>query len=439
MPGGRAPVAIVGAGLAGLKCALELQDFGVHFQIYEASDGVGGRARTDTVDGFRLDRGFQVLLSAYPEARKTFDYDALALGSFVPGARVRINDSFAKFADPLRSPRSAPASSISLVGNLADKFRVARMWRDLTSTDPQDLVRRPETSAILSLEKRGFTSGMIEDFFRPFFGGVFIDPDLKTSSRLMEIFFRCFSTGDTSLPAGGMGALADQMAARLPGGTITFGRRVTAVESEAIEFEDGSRVETSAVVVATEESVASGLCGLPAPVGVRTTTCLYFDAPEQDINGGWLILSPAGKGPINEVAVPSAVAAGYAPQGRSLVAVSVLGQETDRADLHESVITQLGDWFGETNVSAWQHLKTYRIEHALPAFESGRQKPDGEPPLLDSGVFICGDHRETPSIQGALVSGRKAAGAVSNASAQTGQYRSGHFESTKNGSLSLPG
>ncbi|MBK5231375.1 MAG: FAD-dependent oxidoreductase [Thermoleophilia bacterium] len=415
MPEGQAPVAIVGAGLAGLKCALELQELGIDFRIYEASDGVGGRARTDTVDGFQLDRGFQVLLNAYPEARKTLDYDALQLGSFVPGARVRIKDSFAKFADPLRSPRSAPAAAVSLVGNLADKFRVARMWRDLTSTDPREILLRPEKSAISSLEERGFTTGMIEDFFRPFFGGVFIDPDLETSSRLMEIFFRCFSTGDTSLPAGGMGAIADQMAARLPEGSVRFGQRVTAVEAEAIELDDGSREEAAAVVVATEESAAAGLCGLPAPVGSRTTTCLYFDAPEAEINGGWLILSPSGKRPINEVAVPSSVADGYAPNGRSLVAVSVVGPETDRADLHESVITQLSDWFGETAVSGWRHLKTYRIEHALPAFRPGRQQPDGESPLLASGVFICGDHRETPSIQGALVSGRKAAGAVSKA------------------------
>ena len=416
MPEGRAPVAIVGAGLAGLRCALELQALGIDSHLYEASDGVGGRARTDTVDGFRLDRGFQVLLTAYPEAQETFDYEALDLGSFVPGARVRIKDSFAKFADPLRSPRSSPASAISLVGNLKDKFRVARMWRDLVSTEPQEIVRRPEMSAISSLEQRGFTTGMIEDFFRPFFGGVFIDPGLETSSRLMEIFFRCFSTGDTSLPAGGMGALADQLAARLPDGSISFGKRVTAVKDDEVELDDGSRIEASAVVVATEEGAAASLVGVPAPVGTRTTTCLYFDAPEKDIGGGWLILSPAsGRGPINEVAFPSSVASGYAPEGRSLVAVSVVGAETDRADLHQSVIDQLGNWFGLTAVSGWRHLKTYRIEHALPVFRPGRQKPDGEPPLLESGVFICGDHRETPSIQGALVSGRKAAGAVSKA------------------------
>lgn len=287
------------------------------------------------------------------------------------------------------------------------------MWRDLTGTDPREILRRPEMSTITSLEQRGFSTGMIEDFFRPFFGGVFIDTDLTTSSRLMEIFFRSFSKGDTVLPAGGMGARAEQMADRLPDGSVKFGLPVTMVESNAIELGDGTRVEAGAVVVATEEKAAAGLLGLTAPKPGRNTTCLYFDAPESEISGAWLMLSPAGIGPINEAAIPSSVTDGYAPPGRSLVAVSVVGAETGRADLHESVITQLGDWFGQRKVDGWRHLRTYAIENALPAFDPGRQRPDGEPSLLESGIFICGDHRETPSIQGALVSGRKAADAVS--------------------------
>lgn len=409
---GDLPVLIVGAGFAGLKCALELQDRGVGFRIYEGSDGVGGRARTDEVEGFHLDRGFQVLLSAYPEARRSFDYETLEFGSFVPGARVRIGGSFAKFADPLRMPRSAVGAAASPVGTLSDKWRLFQMRRELLDTDPQEIMRRPETSAFKALEERGFSTAMIEYFFRPFFGGVFIDPDLLTSSRMMEIFFRCFSAGDTVLPSGGMGSLASQLAARLPDDSIKFDSRVSRVEKNEIELEDGTRVEGSAVVVATEESAASGLLGLPDPGRGRDTVCIYFDAPSSAIAGPWLVLSPANDGPINELAVPSSVTTGYAPEGRSLVAVSVVGSETERVDLHEAVIAELNDWFGKPTVDTWRELRTYRIEHALPSFEPGRHRASGESPRLDSGVFVCGDHRETPSIQGALVSGRKAAKAV---------------------------
>ncbi|MGA7397660.1 MAG: NAD(P)/FAD-dependent oxidoreductase [Solirubrobacterales bacterium] len=410
--GSSGPVLIVGAGFAGLKCALELQDRGIEFRIHEASDGVGGRARTDQVDGFRLDRGFQVLLDAYPEAQKTFDYEALDFGSFVPGARVRIGGSFAKFADPLRMPRSAIGAAASPVGTLSDKLRLFRMRRELLDTNPQEIMRRPETSALVALQERGFSTAMIEYFFRPFFGGVFIDPDLLTSSRLMEIFFRCFSAGETVLPAGGMGSLAEQLAAKLPPESITFHSPVSKVGANEIELDDGSKVAGSAVVVATEESVASDLLGLPAPRRGRDTVCIYFDAPSADIAGPWLVLSPAGDGPINELAVPSSVAAGYAPEGRSLVAASVVGAETERVDLHEAVTAQLIDWFGQEVVKTWSELRTYRIEAALPSFEPGRLNSPVPSPQLDSGIFLAGDHRETPSIQGALVSGRKAAEAV---------------------------
>jgi len=406
------PVLIIGAGFAGLKCALELQDRGIDFLVLEASDGVGGRARTDTVDGFQLDRGFQVMLDAYPEAKRTFDYDSLDFGSFVPGARVRIGGTFSKFADPLRMPRSAVGAAASPIGTLSDKWRLFQMRRELLDANPRNIMRRPETTALKALEDRGFSTAMIEYFFRPFFGGVFIDPDLLTSSRMMEIFFRCFSSGNTVLPAGGMGSLAAQLAARLPEGSIRFGQKVSRVEATAIELDDGSTVQGAAVIVATEEMAASKLLGLPVPKKDRVTVCFYFDAPSSAIAGPWLVLSPANDGPINELAVPSSVTAGYAPEGRSLVAVSVVGSETERVDLHEAVIAELSDWFGSSTIDTWNHLRTYTIERALPSFEPGRNRPQGESPLLDSGVFVCGDHRETPSIQGALVSGRKAAEAV---------------------------
>jgi len=409
---GSAPVIVVGAGLSGLKCALELRERGIDVQVFEASDDVGGRARTDSVEGFSLDRGFQVLPSRYPEAKATFDYEQLNFGSFVPGARIRIGGTFAKFADPLRMPRSAVGAAASPVGTLADKLKLFHMRRDLTSTDPQEIMRRPEVTAIRSLEDRGFSTAMIEYFFRPFFGGVFIDPDLLTSSRLMEIFFRCFSLGDTILPADGMGSLAKQLASRLPEGTISLNRTIAKVDAKGVELEDGTRVEGAAVVVATEETAASALCGLPKPKPGRVTTCFYFDAPATAIAGPWLVLGPADDGPINELAVPSSVAVGYAPEGRSLVAASVIGANADRADLTEAVTRQLSDWFGPETVSSWRALPTYRVERALPDFEPGRHRREGESPRLESGVFVCGDHRETPSIQGALVSGRKAAEAV---------------------------
>jgi protoporphyrinogen oxidase len=420
-----APVAIVGAGLAGLRCAGLLSEGGIEVEVHEASDGVGGRARTDHVDGFLLDRGFQVLLTAYPEARRAFDLEALDLGRFEPGAMIRMNGGFTRFSDPLRRPRTAPAALRSPVATLADKLRLGLMRQDLVSSRPSKVLNRTDRPARQALEERGFSEGVIERFFRPFFGGVFIDPDLETSSRLMEIFFRCFSSGDAALPAAGMGAMADQLAGRLKPGAIKVGERVAEVRGDAIRLEGGDWKAASAVVVATEERESCRLLGTGPPAVNRTTTCVYFDAPRQQIDGRLLVLAPPGEGPVNELAVPSAVCPGYSPPGRSLVSVSAVGEQARREDLLGAVTTQLASWFGERTVQGWRHIASRRVDYALPDFSPGRFVDGGLSPKLDSGLFVCGDHRESPSIQGALVSGRKAAEAVSQSIAPAGAGKAG--------------
>jgi hypothetical protein len=411
MTGG--PVAIVGAGLSGLRCAGLLAERGIEVIVHEASDGVGGRARTDRVDGFLLDRGFQVLLTAYPEARRAFDLEALRLGRFEPGAMIRLNGSFSRFSDPLRRPRTAPDALRSPVATLADKLRLGLMRQELVSGRASRLLSRPDRTARQALEERGFSDGVIERFFRPFFGGVFIDPDLETSSRLLEVFFRCFSGGDAALPADGMGSMADQLAARLSPDVLRFGRRVEEVRPDGIRLEGGEWQPASAVVVATEERESCRLLSSSPPAINRTTTCVYFDAPKNEIDGRLLVLAPPGEGPVNELAVPSAVCPGYAPPGRSLVSVSAVGGQARRPDLLEAVRKQIGAWFGPHTVRGWRHISSRRVDYALPDFSPGRFVAGGLPPKLDSGLFVCGDHRESPSIQGALVSGRKAAEAVS--------------------------
>ena len=353
-----------------------------------------------------------MLLTAYPEARRALDFDALGLGEFEPGAMVRMDGGFELFSDPLRRPRSAPAVLRSPVGSLADKLRLGWMREDLTRRKPGRILTRADRPARQALEQRGFSDDLIERFFRPFFGGVFIDPDLVTSSRLMEIFFRCFASGSAALPSGGMGAMAAQLADRLEPGTVRLGQRVAEVRADGLRLEGGDWSDAAAVVVATEEREACRLLGADPPADGRTTTCVYFDAPEEDLSGRLLVLAPPGEGPVNEVAIPSSVADGYAPRGRSLVSVSAIGEEALRDDLLDAVRSQLSGWFGKQVVDRWNHIATRRVEDALPDFAPGRFRAGGLEPRLDSGLFVCGDHRESPSIQGALVSGRKAAEAV---------------------------
>src|SRR5215210_6304108 len=193
-----APVIVVGAGLAGLACARELVRAGRSVEILEASDGIGGRVRTDTVDGFLLDRGFQVLLTAYPEARGQLNYAALGLRLFYPGALIRYHGRFYRLADPFRRPADALGSLFNPIGSPADKLRILALRRRAAAGSIDRLFERPETSTMQALTRLDFSNAIIERFFQPFLGGIFLGRELSTTSRMLEFVIRMFAEGNAA-------------------------------------------------------------------------------------------------------------------------------------------------------------------------------------------------------------------------------------------------
>ena len=415
--GPEAPVVIVGAGMAGLCCALSLQAKGAPHVVLDAADAPGGRVRTDVVDGYRLDRGFQVLLTAYPEVKRFLDLKDLDLHLFQPGALVRCNGRLHRLVDPFRQPWAAPGMLASPVGTLKDKLLVATLRRHVRSGTLKQLLARPETSTLEAITRFGFSERMIEAFFRPFLGGIFLEPELKTSSRLFELVFRMFAEGRAALPAAGMGAIGEQLAARLDDGVLRLGCRVEAIDDHGgvlrVRLAGGEEIRARAVVVAVEAHEAARLVPeLKAP-GFHSAACLYYTADHgaiREIDRPVLVLNGDGRGPIDTLCVPSAVAPGYAPDGRALVSVQVLGDASgDDVALERAVREQLSAWFG-TAARLWTHLRTYHIRHALPARQS--LEPVALPVRRRPGLYLCGDHRDTPSLNGAMASGRRAAAAV---------------------------
>lgn len=401
-------VLIIGAGLAGLCCARRLQQDGVRFMILESSDGVGGRIRTDTVEGFRLDRGFQVFLTSYPEAAQQLNYEALRLQAFLPGALVRYRGKFHELADPWRRPTAIFPSIFSPIGSLADKLRVARLRFRVLKGSIEDRFRDPETTTLKALENSGFSQLMIDRFFRPFLGGIFLDSGLMTSSRMFQFVFRMFSLGRACLPEEGMEAIPRQLAAGLPPDAVRFGAKVVKAWSNGVRLESGQELHASKVVVSTDGLVAANLLEETNTVSGQGVTCLYYNAPKPPIERPLLVLNGDGQGPINNLCVPTVVVPSYGPIGSSLVSVTVLGTSADAAGLQKEVLMQLGDWFGP-QTEGWRHLRTYRIPYALP-----RQFPPAlalmeRPTRTPAGVYVCGDHRDNASINGAMVSGRRAA------------------------------
>lgn len=388
------PVVVIGAGVAGLCCALHLQRAGALVQVLEASDDVGGRVRTDVVDGFRLDRGFQVLLTAYPEARAMLDYDELDLRPFRAGALVRVNDRFERLCDPLRHPTEVLATLRARVGTLRDKLRTLRLRR----RGPRDA----SGTILQTLRAEGFSDAMIESFFRPLFAGITLDRDLAGPGSWFSYLYDLFGRGDTAVPAAGMGAVPRRLAARLPAGAIRLNTPVESVGTREVALGNGETMPARAVVVATEARAAARLLGAEPPPPGRAVTCFWFAAEEAPLPDALLVLNGEGAGPVNDLTVMSNVAPTYAPDGRALVCANVIA---DAPDAEPAVRDQLVSWFGPA-VTGWRLLRRDVIRDALPA------QADSAPARVRPGIFACGDYRESPSLQGAMESGRRAAEAV---------------------------
>lgn len=406
---------IVGAGLAGLCCALELQRAGKSVVLLEAADAPGGRVRTDTVDGFLLDRGFQVLLTAYPEARRFLDLAALDLKAFYPGALVRADGKLRRLADPLRKPSDLVESIFSPVATLGDKVKLAELILKLKAGPVERVFDEPEVETIHLLRDLDFSEKVIERFFQPFFGGVFHDRNLHKSSRMFRFVLRMFAEGDAAVPAKGMQQIPEQLASRLAPKTVRTNARAARIDAGAVTLESGDIVRGRQIVVAVEGPEACRLLGdaLP-PVEMNAVSCLYFAADNAPIDEPALVLNGEGvnAGPVNNFCVPSLVSSDYAPAGSHLLSASVIGDPSEDNDtLRDAVVDHLASWFGD-DARAWKHLRTYRIPHAQPALNPPAIDPHVRASRVRPGVHVVGDHRATSSINGAMLSGRLGAEAV---------------------------
>lgn len=420
-------VIVIGAGLAGLACTRDLAASGLRVRLLEAADAPGGRVRTDTVEGFRLDRGFQVLLTEYPEARRVLDFEALKLRKFLPGALVRQAGSFHRFADPYRELQKAVAFAFDPIVPMGDKLRVRKLRVDCLKASEADLLAMPEETTREFLRRSGFTPAILERFFEPFFGGIFLERNLSSSARWFRWLFGMFSAGFAAVPELGMEAIPQQMAAALPKDVLTCGVKVSAITKTDKGWvvdagEAGTFVAPQLIMAAREPEAKALLAGLrkpgaaPARVWNRTTT-IYYAANSAPVDEPVVVLNGDGPtaGPVNHLAVMSLVSSSYAPAGSHLICANIVGAAPEGDDamalLEADVRTQMRRWFG-SQVNGWGVLAGYPIAHALPMQTSlGAPKPAP----MDTGIVLCGDYVGTASIQGALVSGTRAAASVQSA------------------------
>jgi protoporphyrinogen oxidase len=391
--------------MAGLACAMTLQQAGVPFLLFEQDEKVGGRVQTDEIDGYRLDRGFQVLLTAYPEAKRFLDYEKLALRKCYPGSRVWYKDKFHQVSDPFRHPLDGVCSVFNPIGSLGDKVKVGMLRLGLLSTRAME----DTLSTREALAELGYSEAMIDRFWKPFMRGVFLENELSTSVRKFEETFSLFAKGDTVLPRLGIGEIPKQMAKRLPEDSIFLKQEVKKVGECSLVTSDGKEWRGRAVVLATEEPVANRLLRLKQPNREwNSVDCLYFSLPEKKLPcpSPILHLDGSGTGPINNLTFLSTLS-DCAPTGQALASASVIGKKEMKIDqVVELANQQLRTWFGARE-KKWDFLRAYRIRHAVPNCDC---VPDLE--TKKNGVYRCGDYLGLPSIDSAMRSGRLVAESI---------------------------
>ena len=428
-------VAVVGAGLAGLVTARRLADAGVDVRVYETRDSVGGRVRSRHRDGFVLDRGFQVLFTAYPAVQAELDLDALDLRGFSPGAVLcsTAEGTRAVLSDPLREPGALVESVLNREVPTSDKLRTLLLRQDLRSRDESEFFRGPDESIRSYLDDWGFSESYVEKFVAPFYGGITLDRSLATSSQVFQYTFRTLSRGRIAVPADGMGAIAEQLAdrARAAGVEIVRNEGVAGVEdgrgggrtrgSGPVAFETTeARREAEAVVVAADPRSARELTGVDAiPTDGKPSTTQFYSLPEHARveTGNKILLHTDGASP-NVVVPLSEVAPEYAPDGQELLCATFLGAgalERDEASLAADTRAALSAWYPEQSFESLEPIHTDRLRFAQFAQPPGVFDDLPSVTAPSGSVYLAGDYTAWSSIQGAMESGQAAASAVLSA------------------------
>jgi phytoene dehydrogenase-like protein len=397
----RAEVLIIGAGLAGLSAATRLVAAGCDVQVLEAGSAPGGRLATERIDGFVVDRGFQVLNTGYPRAAD-LDLDALELGWFERGAIVRVDGRARRVLDPRRQPTALLEALTAPVGSLREKAALAAFSVRAGYLPVDRLLAGPERTADAALRRAGVGDAMLERFLRPFLAGVLLEDQLATSSHYLDLLWRSFVRGSTGLPADGMQAVGRQLADRLDPERLHFGTPVHTVAPGSVEA-DGRTVRADAVVVATDPVTADRLLPGLGATAPRQVTTHFHVLPASPWPLPLIVLGTPGGRLVNSAVVSDAQPA-YSPDGRALVASSTLAP-TDERDVRAEIAAA-----HDVGPAELVHLTSITVDGAQPA---------ALPPLhlrrpveLGDGLYVCGDHRDTPSIQGAMASGARTARAV---------------------------
>ncbi len=398
-----ASVGIVGAGLAGLAAGITLQEQGHQATIFEQSCHVGGRVASKEVDGHIVDEGFQIYIDGYPKGLELLDLEALQLRSFAPGAIIHKDDSAQTVGDPLRQLSTLPQTITSNIGTIGDKLKLLRLRYKLSRIDVESIWKQPDSPASDFLFSLGFSERFIENFWRPLFSGITLDPSLSGSANTLQFVFKMLSSSNAVVPANGMREVPAQLAERFEG-ELKLETPITGVTSNSVKTTTEPH-NFDAVIVATAQDSAQKLCNLsPAQSsGWKSCTSIWFAADSAPTNDTYIHLGVETN--VNNFAVMSNVSSHYAPDGKATMVATANGTEVTEEQLRADLAT----WF-ENQVDEWRTLEVQHIAKAQPQIQPGSNRQLAK--KTSNGVILAGDYLADSSINGALESGIAAAALV---------------------------
>lgn len=406
-------VIIVGAGLSGLSAAVHLHRQGRKVLILEASDRAGGRVKTDSVDGFILDRGFQVLLTAYPEAKKLLNYKDLQLCKMLPGATVLYDGGTFEIADPFRRPKALFSTLFAPVGTILDKINTLWLKNKLQKMSIDTIFTQPEQTTLQQLSDYGFSQKMIQRFYKPFLSGIYLENQLTTSNRMFDFVMKMFSDGDVAIPALGMEEIPKQLVSQLPESSIQYYKKVSKIVHNTLILEDGTTFEANQIVIATNANELTKQFLPNQKTTAQQATNVYFEARIAPTKKAIVVLNASStKKWVNNLTVLSNVSKMYAPPEKVLISISYneLAPIED-FELAENMKKELEQWYGK-QVHDWKMIKTYRIDYALPIQDSVKNELSISEIKISDTLFICGDYLLNGSVNAAFKTGRLVAEAM---------------------------
>ena len=396
---------IIGAGVSGLIAAKVLEDNGFQPVIVEATDRVGGRVKTDVVDGYQLDHGFQVLLTAYPAAKKYLDFESLDLQKFLPGASVFKNGRQVILGDPLREVSLLYATLLSGIGTIADKIKILQLNRRLKKKKILDIFSDKEQSTASYLVGLGFSDQMIAQFFKPFFSGIFLESQLDTSSRMFEFVYKMFGEGYATLPKAGIEAIPKQLAGKLKKTAFLFNTKVTSINNEELVLSDNEKLKSDFTIVATDAShLISNLKN--QSVAWKSCETLYFETGHRVIKKPLIGLVAKDKSLINNIFYHSSIETSIKAK-KELLSVTVIDKQgLSNKELLERVKKELKEYCG---IDSCLFIKQYSIPTALPNLTNLQYEMLPSETRLTSNMFLAGDTLLNGSLNAAMISGERAA------------------------------